>query len=96
MSNPTRVSNAKELIAAVFAKYGVAKTKHRHDKYDFPYENTPALVERGLAKEYYAKEKYDEFIENSKKSKEKAEEREKQTKRRDTMAKVVKLRREKI
>jgi ribosomal protein L15 len=97
MKNATRVSNAKELIADVMKKIGVERlARTRRDNYEFPYETTPRLVERGLAKEYLAKEKYDDFITRSNSEKEREENNEKQKQKRRDKAAVVRMRREEI
>jgi ribosomal protein L15 len=49
------------------------------------------LVERGLAKEYFAKEKYDEFMDKHNKTKEQAESIEKQKQKRRDIAAVARM-----
>jgi ribosomal protein L15 len=97
IKNPTRLSNAKELIAKVMEKASAERSQRtRRDSYEFPYESLPALVEKGLAKEYIVKEVYDEFIEKSNTAKEQAAENEKRNKMRADQAKVVKMRRKEV
>jgi ribosomal protein L15 len=96
IKNPTRVSNAKELIAVVCAKFGLTKGQVKDTEYSFPYETTPELVKKELAKEYLVKEQYDEFMTKHEKAKEQEVEREKKIKTRQDRAKVAKMRRDEV
>jgi hypothetical protein len=49
-------------------KYGAKQGKVMHKNYDKPYEPIQPLVEKGLAKEYLAKEKYSDFLKKSEKA----------------------------
>jgi ribosomal protein L15 len=76
IKSPRREKFAMELIAEVLAKYNLVRGRTRRKDYILPYAPTPVLVERGLAKEYLAKEKYADFVHKREVTVEKAKEKE--------------------
>jgi ribosomal protein L15/outer membrane biosynthesis protein TonB len=97
IKNPTRVSNAKELIAQVMKNNGIERgEKTRRDSYEFPYQTTQELVEENLAKEYFVKEKYEDFLQKRVKNTEEEVANEQRAKRSKERAKMTKMRREKV
>jgi hypothetical protein len=68
IKDETCIEYAKKLISDIMTKYGAKQGKVMRRNYDKPYEPIQPLVEKGLAKEYLAKEKYSDFLKRSDKA----------------------------
>jgi hypothetical protein len=77
IKNKKSVKQAIELIETMFAKFGLEKGEQQNRRYYKPYESTADLVEKKLIKEYYVRQKYDDFV--NKANKKNAESEKKQT-----------------
>jgi ribosomal protein L15 len=62
IKNPRRVKYAMELFAVLAEKYGLEREEEQYEDYYMPYESTSSLLQRGLIKEVYVRESFDDFL----------------------------------
>jgi hypothetical protein len=60
--NQRRLKYAAELIAVLAEKYGLEHGDVVKDNYYQPYEATNSLIGKGLIREYFVRERYDDFL----------------------------------